>query len=93
MFVNKLAKCQRRGKDKHEEQCGGPLICSNCKGPHVVSANDCPVWKKDKEIQRNRIEKRTSFPEARQFVEATFPSNGFTASVSFAGVVNKKKIG
>ena len=27
-----------------------------------------------------------------QLVEATFPSNGFTAAVSFADVVNKKKL-
>ena len=44
------AKCQRCGKGKHEEQCGEPLICSNCKGPHAVSAKDYPVWKKEKEI-------------------------------------------
>ncbi|WP_419641310.1 hypothetical protein, partial [Thiolapillus sp.] len=86
------AKCQRCGKDKHEEQCEGPLICSNCKGPHAVSAKDCPVWKKEKEIQRIRVEKRISFPEARQLVEATFPSNGFIAAASFADVVNKKKM-
>ena len=40
------AKCQQCGKDKHDEQRDGPLICSNCKGPHAVSANDRPVWKK-----------------------------------------------
>ena len=48
-------------------------------------------WKKEKEIQRIRVEKRISFPEARQLVEATFPSNGFIAAASFADVVNEKK--
>ena len=86
------AKCQRCGKDKHKEQCEGTLICSNCKGPHAASAKDCPVWKKEKEIQRIDIEIRISFPEVRQLVEATFPSNGFTAAVSFADVVYKKKL-
>ena len=86
------AKCQRCGKDKHEEQYEGPLICSNCKGPHAVSAKDCPVWK-EKEIQGIRVEKRISFPEARQLVETTFLLNGFTAAVLFADVANKKKIG
>ena len=85
------AKCQRCGKVKHEEQCEGPLICSNCKGPHAVSAKDFPVWK-EKEIQGIRVEKRISFPEARQLVEATFLSNGFTAAVSFADVVNREKL-
>ena len=62
------AKCQRGGKDKHEEQCDEHLICSNCKGPHAVSAKNCPLWKKEKEIQRIRVEKHVSFPEARQLM-------------------------
>ena len=44
-----------------------------------------------REIQRIRVEKRISFPEARQLVEATFPSTGFTSNLSFADVLNKKK--
>ena len=59
---------------------------------HVDAAKDCPVWKKEKEIQRIRVEKHTSFPEARQLVEAAFHSNGFTLTVSFADVVNRKKV-
>ena len=62
------AKCTDCGKDKHEGQCEGPKLCSNCHGPHASSAKDCPVWQK--EIQRVRVEKRISFPEARQLVEA-----------------------
>ena len=85
------AKCQRCGKDKHEEGCDRPQICSNCKGPHAASAKDRPVWKKEKEIQRIRVEKRISFPEARQLVEAKFPSTGLTLTVSFADVLNRKK--
>ena len=57
------AKCQRGGKDKHEEQCDGPQICSNCNGPYAASAKDSPVWKKEKEIQRIRVEKRISLLE------------------------------
>ena len=33
----------------------------------LFSAKDCPVWKKEKEIQRIRVEKRISFPEAPQW--------------------------
>ena len=68
------AKCTDCGKDKHEGQCEGPKLCSNCNGPHASSAKDCPVWQKEKEIQRIRVEKRISFPEARQFVEAKMPT-------------------
>ena len=57
------AKCTGCGKDKHEGQCEGPKLCSNC-----------PVWQKEKEIQRVRVEKHISFQEARQLVEAKMPT-------------------
>ena len=56
------AKCTCCGKDKHEGQCEGPKLCSNCNGPHASSAKDCPVWQKEEEIQRVCVEKRISFP-------------------------------
>ena len=68
------AKCTGCGKDKHEGQCEGPKLCSNCNGPHASLAKDCPVWQKEKEIQRVCVEKRISFPEARQLVEAKMPT-------------------
>ena len=68
------AKCTGCGKDKHEGQCEGPKLCSNCNGPHASSAKDCPVWQKEKEIQRVRVEKRIFFPEARQLVETKMPT-------------------
>ena len=67
-------KCTGCGKDKHEGQCEGPKLCSNCNGLHASSAKDCPVWQKEKEIQRVHIEKHLSFPEARQLVEAKMPT-------------------
>ena len=69
-----VAKCTGCGKDKHESQCEGPKLCSNCNGPHASSAKDCPVWQKGKEIQRVRVEKCISFPEARQLVKAKMPT-------------------
>ena len=68
------AKCPGCGKDKHKGRCEGPKLCSNCNGPHASSAKDCPVWQKEKQIQRVCVEKRTSFPEARQLVEAKMPT-------------------
>ena len=68
------AKCTDCGKDKHEGHCEGHKLCSNCNGPHAPSAKNCPVWQKEKEIQRVRVEKRISFPEARQLVEAKMPT-------------------
>ena len=72
------AKCTGCGNDKHEGQCEGPkrvnVRDSNCNGPHASLAKDCPVWQKEKEIQHVRVEKRISFPEARQLVEAKMPT-------------------
>ena len=45
-----VAKCPDCEKDKHEGQCEGPRLCSNCNGPHASSAKDCLVWQKEKEI-------------------------------------------
>ena len=58
------AKCTGSGKNKHEGQCEGPKLCSNCNGPHASLAKDCPVWQKEKEIQCVCVEKHISFPEA-----------------------------
>ena len=55
-------------------RCEGPKLCSTCNGPHASSAKDCPVWQKEKEIQRVRVEKRISFPEARRLAEAKMPT-------------------
>ena len=68
------AKCTGCGKDKREGQCDVPTLCSNCNGPHASSAKDCPDRQKEKEIQRVRVEKRISFPEVRQLVEAKMPT-------------------
>ena len=69
-------------------------MCSNCNSPHAASAKDCPAWKKEKEIQRIHVEKRISFPEARQLGEAKSPSTGFFfffSDVSFADAFAKKR--
>ena len=79
------AKCTDCVKDKHEGQCEGPKLCSNCNGPHASSAGDCPVWRREREIQRVRVEKCVSFLEARQLVEARIPtvvSGGRTCAVA-----------
>ena len=67
-------KCPDCGRDMHEGRCKGPKLFSNCNGPHASSAKDCPVCQKEKEIERVRVEKRISFLEARQLVEAKMPT-------------------
>ena len=83
------AKCTQCGKDKHEGGCDRPKICTICNGSHASSAKDCPVWQKEKESQHIRVEKRISFPEARELVEAKMPST-LSHTLSFSDVVNRK---
>ena len=66
------AKCPDCGKD--EGRCEGLKLCSNCNGSHASSAKDYPVWQKEKEMQRVRVEKSISFLEARQLVQAKMPT-------------------
>ena len=91
------AKCHRCRKDKHEEQCNRPQICPNCNGPHAASAKDCLVWREEKE-EKERWQDSTHsrrkthlLPEAWQLVEEKSSSSGFTSSLSFADMVNKKE--
>ena len=84
------AKCTGCGKDKHEGQCEGPKLCSNCNGPHASLAKDCLVWQKDKEVQRVRVEKHISFPEARQLVEAKVP-NVITGGKTYATATSTRR--
>ena len=48
--------------------------CTNCRGDHLATSKDCPVWKKEKEVQKVKTENRLSYPEVRRLVEATSPS-------------------
>ncbi|XP_076452692.1 uncharacterized protein LOC143288228 [Babylonia areolata] len=58
----------------------------NCGGGHPSSSKDCPTWKKEKEIQKVKTEKKISFFEARKQVEAALPK------ASYASVVRTRKV-
>ena len=58
-----------------------------------LSAKDCPVWQKEKEIPRLRIEKRIPFPEARRLVESSLPSVlPASAAFSHSNIVSRKRV-
>ena len=79
------------GKINIKSSVMDPRYALNCNGPHAASAKECPVWKKKKEIQRIRVEKRISFSEARQLVAAKFPSTTLTSALSFGDALNRKR--
>jgi hypothetical protein len=69
----------------HDQQnpCQKTPVCVNCKGNHTAYSRDCPVWKKEKEVQTLRVTRGISYPEARKLV--------FTSTPSYASVVTSKK--
>ena len=69
----------------------GPQKCSNCSGPHAASSKDCHAWQMEEEIQRIRVEKRISFPEARLLVEAKAPAICSPTLTLYSSIVSKKK--
>lgn len=76
--------CCTCGEDGHQLICTRPPKCCNCNGDHPASSKDCPVWIKEKEIQRIRVTKKISYPQARKQVEGV-PAYNFQHS--FASVV------
>lgn len=76
--------CCTCGEDGHEPICTRPPKCCNCQGNHPASSKVCPVWIKEKEIQRIRVTKKISYPQARKEVEGFC---GYKFQQSFASVV------
>lgn len=70
--------CARCGQKDHDDtNCTSPFHCANCNGDHPAYSRTCPVFLKEKEIQRVKYQGEMSFPEARKVVEArssTIPS-------------------
>ncbi|XP_055956895.1 uncharacterized protein LOC130012873 [Patella vulgata] len=83
--------CARCGQDGHEsETCQLPYHCANCKGAHFAYSRECPLWKKEKQVQQVKTEKNISYPEARKLVEIATPVPLF--ATSFANIAKPKTV-
>ena len=60
----RCVKCSRFGHSSF--QCENDAHCSNCDGDHMASSKDCPLFKKEKEIQKIKSENNISYGEARR---------------------------
>ncbi|XP_062609297.1 uncharacterized protein LOC134271053 [Saccostrea cucullata] len=61
--------CFRCGEEGHDgKDCHNDPKCKNCKGGHMASSKQCLMWKKEKEIQKVKAEKRIPYPEAKKLV-------------------------
>ena len=61
--------CFRCGEEGHDgKNCHKEHKCRNCKGDHMASSKKCPIWMKEKEIQKVKSEKRIPYHEAKKLV-------------------------
>ncbi|XP_056009963.1 uncharacterized protein LOC130051670 [Ostrea edulis] len=61
--------CFRCGEEGHDGKgCPKEHKCKNCKGDHMASSKQCPIWIKEKEIQKIKAEKRITYHEAKKLV-------------------------
>ena len=61
--------CFRCGEEGHDgKSCQKDPMCKNCKGDHMSSSKQCPIWKKEKEILKVKTEKKITYPEAKRIV-------------------------
>ena len=56
----------------------------------MASSKECPMWAREKEVQKIKTERGCSFPEARKMLETTSPSSG--SRPSYASVVKPKMV-
>ena len=67
--------CFRYGQFGHDNTDGQKQAkCANFLGPHMTVSKDCPVWVKEKNIQRIKTEKQLSYLEDQKQVEEFTPS-------------------
>ena len=67
--------CSKCGQTGHKsEGCSAAPHCINCDGDHAASDRDCPVWKREKEVNAIKFTRGISYPEARKIVDQPTPS-------------------
>jgi hypothetical protein len=79
--------CHRCGSDEHEGfDCKEAPHCHNCKGAHMASSKECPIWIREAEICKIKTTKNISFPEARKLFNASTSTTSTTTKTYSATV-------
>lgn len=92
-FGHTKAQCQKSvptcGRCSQEHQidpaqpCTAPPFCSNCKvDDHQVSSRKCPVYKKEEDIQRIRVDQGITYPAARRAYEHKHGNKSMAAVIN-----------
>ncbi|XP_065087289.1 uncharacterized protein LOC135709017 [Ochlerotatus camptorhynchus] len=53
-------------------ECEAAAHCINCGGPHRPNNRQCPVYKKEVDVIRMKVDKNLTYPEARKRIESGF---------------------
>ena len=85
-FCKQTPRCKKCGETPHDgSPCSAPIKCLSCNSTeHDASSNECPVWKREKEICAIKVTRNVSYQEARRTVEKEnhTPSNKTYAKVT-----------
>ena len=80
--------CHRCGSDEHEGfDCQEAPHCHNCKGSHMASSKECPIWIREAEICKIKTTKNISFPEARKLFNASTSTSTSTTTKTYSATV------
>ena len=72
----------RCGGNEHEgSDCKETPFCCNCKGSHMASSKECPIWIRETAICKLKVSNNISFPEARKlYFNQNKPTTSATAN-------------
>ena len=77
------SKCAEKGHSGLE--CTKEPKCVNCEGAHESSSKECPVWIKEKNIQKIKVEENISYFDARRKVSSDSSIKSSSDPMSYAG--------
>ena len=80
----KPEKCSKCATIGHSDMnCQSPSMkCTNCNQDHPSYSKSCPVWMKEKQIQKIKVTQNITFSEARKIVSSSSQTTKTYASVS-----------
>lgn len=80
--------CSNEHELSEDEECTSAAHCINCGGPHRPNNRQCPVFKKEVEVVRVKVDHNLTFPEARKRVEAGIGS--YAAAAAHQSAASKR---
>jgi len=82
-------RCFNCSNEHQEEECREAAHCRNCDGNHRPNSRQCPVYKKEMDIIRVKVDNNITYPEAKKRVGET---RGSYAAVTAQQTADRVKI-